>query len=401
MAKGHKHQHGHGHVHHAPAVQGGPAKKLPGKFDYGAFSKDLDLSPARSLEAVIAMTPEDMARASRPVTSAYNELLAVASSLEDVGYRRLMTECVAAPRVTFLEMYPRDDDRKKLFKEMVRLGFFNKEDHPDEVWPQGHLTPQTYLTAPSSHNDFYNAHPGGLAMTVAYNIRMADSYTHHYRQALGLPLNRDLPAAALCVHEYPKVWLYQWLADGSWLEEPRTVYDDTWHAHCIYVTAELMHRRFDSRIVLAMAAAHQLSALGASMDGKKVICNWVGLERVAHFIKAAALMAQVDPVEYGLLEKKGKDLVLPPVTGEQWVTHLADMNWPYTMGAAHLYTYPLLKQIAAEDYGLSGRDLNGRPFNQLKNYVWSQLGQIPFYEVWVREGEAAARKVVKRLVSKR
>ncbi len=181
------------------------SRALPGRFKYGAFSKHLDLPPPRRLDEIVAMTPEDMARASRIVTSAYNELLSVAASLEDVGYRRLMTECVASPRVTFLELYPSDADRTRLFKEMVRLGFFNKEDSADEVWPRGHLTPQTYLTAPSSHNDFYNAHPGGLAVTVAYNIRMADAYTHNYRQLLGLPLNRDLTAAALCVHEYPKV----------------------------------------------------------------------------------------------------------------------------------------------------------------------------------------------------
>ena len=373
---------------------------VPGKFKYSAFSKDLDLPTSRSLDEVVAMTPEDMARASRVVMAAYNELLQTAASLEDGGYRRLMTECLARPQVTFLEMYPRDDDRRKLFDEMVRLGFFNKEDSPEHVWPDGHMNPQTYLTAPSSHNDFYNAHPCGLAVTVAYNVRMADAYTENYRQMFGLPINRDLPAAALCVHEYPKVWLYQWLADGSWLEEPRTVYDDTWHAHCIYVTAELMYRRYDSRIVMAMAAAHQLSMLDASMDGRRVVCNWIGLERVAHFIKAAAVMAQVDPVDYGLLERKDGEMLLAPVPAEQWVTHLADMNWPYTMGAAHLYTWPLLQQVAKDDLGISGKDLNGRPFNQLKNYVWSQVGQIPLYEVLVREGFDAARATIRRLVSK-
>ncbi len=375
--------------------------RLPGRFAYSAFSKDLEPPERRSLAEVVAMTPEEMARASRLVTSAYDELLAVAASLEDRDYRRLMTECVAAPRVEFLEMYPTDADRRRLFKEMVRLGFFNREDDPDEVWPRGHLTPQTYLTAPSSHNDFYNAHPGGLAVTVAYNIRMAEAYTANYRQMCGLPINRDLPSAALCVHEYPKVWLYQWLADGSWLEEPRTVYDDTWHAHCIYVTAELMYRRFDSRIVMAMAAAHQLSALDARMDGKRVVCNWIGLERVGHFIKAAAVMAQVDPVDYGLLEKRNGKVVLAPVPAEQWVTHLADMNWPYAMGAAHLHTWPLLQQVAQADLGVSKRDLGGRPFNQLKNYVWSQLGQLALYEILVREGYKPARDTILRLVSKR
>lgn len=380
--------------HHAHG--GGP---LPGKFAYSQFSADLDLAPRRTLAEVVEMTPEQMSRASRLVMAAYNELLQVAASLEDGDYRRLMTECVAAPKVTFLELYPTEADRKRMFQEMVRLGFFNADDDHEHVWPAGHMTPQTYLTAPSSHNDFYNAHPGGLAVTVAYNIRMAEAYTSNYRQMFGLPINRDLPSAALCVHEYPKVWLYQWQHDGSWREEPRTVYDDTWHAHCIYVTAELMHRRCDARIVMAMAAAHQLGALDASMDGRRVVCNWVGEQRVAQFIKAAAALAQVDPVDYGLLDRRANgELYLAPVPAEQWVTHLADMNWPYTMGAAHLRTWPLLQQVAKDDLGLSDRDLAGRPFNQLKNYVWSQVGQIPLYEVLVREGFEAARGVVRRLV---
>ena len=372
---------------------------LPGKFAYAKFSKDLELTPQRRLEGVIAMSPEDMARSSLMVMGVYNELLRTAASLEDEGYRRLMTECITRPQVTFLEMYPSEGDRRRLFNEMVKLGFFNPADDPDYVWPSGHMSPQSYLTAPSSHNDFYNAHPGGLAVTVAFNIRMADAYTQNYRQVYGVPINRDVSVAGLLVHEYPKVWLYQWQKNGSWLEEPRTVYDDTWHAHCIYVTAELMHRRFDSRIVMAMAAAHQLSALGASMDGRKVVTNWVGLDRVTHFIKAAGILANVDPVDYGLLERKGSDVVLAPQPAEQWVTHLGDMNWPYAMGAAHLHTEPLLRRFAEDRLNVKSGDLKGRPFNQLKNYVWSQLGQITLYEILVREGEDAANKTLHRLVA--
>ena len=206
--------------------------------------QDLELAESRKLEEIIAMSPEQMAKASRLVMGIYNELLQTASSLEDQGYRELMRECITRPKITFLELHKSDQDRRRLFDEMVRRGFFNVEDDPDHVWPLGHLSPQTYLTAPSSHNDFYNAHPGGLAVTVAYNIRMADAYTENYRQMYGIPANRDLPVVSLLVHEYPKVWLYKWQEDGSWLEEPRTVYDDTWHAHCIYVTAELMYRRY-------------------------------------------------------------------------------------------------------------------------------------------------------------
>jgi hypothetical protein len=77
------------------------------------------------------------------------------------------------------------------------------------------------------------------------------------------------------------------------------------------------------------------------------------------------------------------------------------MNWPYAMGAAQLYTYPLLQQVARADMGMAENDLRARPFNQLKNYVWSQLGQITLYEIFVREGFEAARLVINRLVSKR
>lgn len=372
---------------------------LPGKFAYTAFSSDIELAPQLRLEEIVAMSPEEMARSSLMIMGIYNELLRTAASLEDEAYRRLMIECLTKPKITFLEMYPTDQDRRRLFDEMVKLGFFNAEDDPDHVWPRGHMTPQTYLTAPSSHNDFYNAHPGGLALTVAYNIRMADAYTQNYRQVYGVPINRDVSVVGLLVHEYPKVWLYQWQSDGTWLEEPRTVYDDTWHAHCIYVTAELMHRRFDSRIVMAMAAAHQLSFLNAHMDGRKVITNWMGLDRVAHFIKAAAVMANVDPVDYGLLEKRNGEVILAPQPAEQWVTHLADMNWPYTMGAAHLYTEPLLKSFAKRELRLTGHDLAEKPFNQLKNFVWSQLSQITLYEILVREGQEAAEKTLSRMVA--
>ena len=74
------------------------SRELPGRFEYNAFSKDLELAPQRKLAEVIEMTPEEMANASRLVTCAYNELLSVAASLEDAEYRRLMTEC-SPPRL--------------------------------------------------------------------------------------------------------------------------------------------------------------------------------------------------------------------------------------------------------------------------------------------------------------
>jgi hypothetical protein len=60
----------------------------------------------------------------------------------------------------------------------------------------------------------------------------------------------------------------------------------------------------------------------------------------------------------------------------------------------------MLQEIARTDYGLTERDLVGRPFNQFKNYVWSQLGQIALYEILIREGFDAARLTVTQLVAR-
>jgi hypothetical protein len=48
---------------------GGP---LPGRFAYSHFSTDLDLAAPRRLDEVVAMSPEDMARASRLVSGFTN-----------------------------------------------------------------------------------------------------------------------------------------------------------------------------------------------------------------------------------------------------------------------------------------------------------------------------------------
>ena len=260
------------------------------------------------------MTPGDiLANASRLVSAAYNELLQVAASLENSSYRRLMTECIAAPKVTFtFEKYPSEADRYKLFAEMVKLGFFNSQDSPEHVWPDGHMQPQSYLTAPSSHNDFYNAHPGGLAVTVAYNIRD------------GRSLHQQLPADVWCAYKIaiclrrlyvstniPRCGSTNGSPTGLGLRS-RVPSMTILGTRTAFTLLQNLSPSPGCSIVMAMAAAHQLSALEASMDGHRVVCKWHGLDRVAHFIKAAAVMAQVDPVDYGLLES---------VKGRRWCWH--------------------------------------------------------------------------------
>ena len=191
-------------THPSPSAAAG----LPGPFKYSAFSQDLDAARRqRPLEEIVVLDAgATMARASRLVTSAYNELLVRGG--QPGGRRlspaddRMRRDAAESPSSSCIPARRRP-------AEAVRARWSGSasstsEDNPDEVWPRGHMTPQTYLTAPSSHNDFYNAHPGGLAVTVAYNIRMADAYTENYRQMYGLADQPRPAGGSLCVHEYPE-----------------------------------------------------------------------------------------------------------------------------------------------------------------------------------------------------
>lgn len=384
----------------SPAV----AAQMPGLYNYTGFSKQLAVPEALSLSQVEAMTPLEIANSSSLIRGVYEELHQVASSLEKTEYRAIMTEILTRPRMTWLsDLYPTDADRKAIFDEMVGHGYFVAEDNADYVFPPGHDKIQTMLTSPQSHNDWYGSHSGGMALVVAFNIRIADAHTEHYRQVYGVPVNRDISACALGIHEYPKSWFHSWKPDGSYNEEPRSLYGLTFHTHASYVTAELMHRNMDSALTMAVAAAHATGSIAVENNGRHTGVTLTGPAAVADIIHAAAVLAQKDPVEYGLLKAKaGGGYELAVLPAEQWVTHLGDMNWPYTLGSAHPVTHALLKMMAEKDYGIPAADLQSfpyvRPFNQLKNYVWAQLGEITLYEVIQREGTEAARALVKRLV---
>lgn len=206
--------------------------------------------------------------------------------------------------------------------ELAALGYFSADDDVDVLFPADAASPQPYISAPQSHEDWYNCHPGGMSVTCAVNARLSEYHTALYQHRYGVPVNRDLAVAALCIHEYPKAWLYAWQRDASYLIEPCS-FEGNMHTHDVYVVAEMLHRDAPPELVVAVG--------------------------------------------------------------------------PYTSGAAHKYTWPLLVELCGE-YGIDGPDT--REFRQLKNYVLAQVGQIALYETFVRDGADAARDVVRALVSR-
>ncbi|THB71073.1 MAG: metal-dependent phosphohydrolase, partial [Desulfovibrio sp.] len=136
---------------------------------------------------------------------------------------------------------------------------------------------------------------------------------------------------------------------------------------------------------VAQACAHNHPGFSNDEEGP---VRWIG---------AAAVLLGKDPVAEGWLNSDGETLPQPR-TMENFVCHLGDHDWVLTVPAAK-WTIPLMQEIAMEHYGLSETDVEGKPFNQLRNYVFSQATIMSLYELYVTQGKDALTRTVLSIVA--
>lgn len=192
--------------------------------------------------------------------------------------------------------------------------------------------PQTFFSAPGGAFGGHHSYPGGLVIHEAANetsaLRLADSYRRVYGHSgadgfpaiapakagakAGIYIDQDLIIAAPIWHDWAKTMVFQWNADGTEFQElnfggnSRTdnygkAGNSATGAHHILSAAEAIKRGLSPEFVITQLSAHSAPTLG---NGFKVV-NW---------IRAAAIVAQVDPVARGFLyrDEEGR-LRLPPV----------------------------------------------------------------------------------------
>ena len=116
-----------------------------------------------------------------------------------------------------------------------------------------------------------------------------------------------------------------------------------------------------------------------------------------NWITAAAILNGRDPVAEGLLAPGGKTLPLPRRM-ENFVCHLGDHDWVLSVPAAQ-WVIPVMKEVAVSTYGMSLNDLTGKPFHQLRNYVFSQSSIMNLYEVYSNRGKDALASTVTSIVT--
>ena len=217
--------------------------------------------------------------------------------------------------------------------------------------------------------------------------------------------------AAPIWHDWAKTIVFQWNADGSEFPELNFAGNgktDAWGApgssktggHHIIGVAEAMARGFSPEQIITHAAAH-----GAPNAGNEFA--------VVNFIRAAAILANVDPIAKGYLKADATNrLRLAPVrkTGSvdiqaslpnqpnmlyEYVLHnLSDADYPYT-GTASVQSDLLLKLLASK-FGYDSADAT-RFNTRFRNIVLSHLGAERVLTLYANGGIEAVEKEIGKL----
>jgi len=285
--------------------------------------------------------------------------------------------------------------------------------------------PQLFFSAPGSSYGGHHGHPGGLPVHEAFNERSSLSLAGNYRAVYGraahddgedhdflrhsgLAVSHDVIVAAPIWHDWAKTIVFQWNADGSEFKEfsfggngatdgfGGTPGDSRTGGHHILGVAEAMLRGLPPDLVIAQASAHSTPTNG---NEYKVV-NW---------LRAAALVARIDPVAKGYLAqlpdrtyrlpalRRLGEVALPAANGNflpEYVIHnLSDADFTLT-GPTMAGVLEVLKALAPR-YGFTvpaaGQDPTTYNWGY-RNRVLAQLASERLFFVYANNGVAGVER---------
>lgn len=233
--------------------------------------------------------------------------------------------------------------------------------------------PMPEYAAPGGATFGHHSYPGGLMIHEVFNSVSSMNLANGYRRVYGtstssgtpvaasqdVPLeepssdifiSQDLMVAAPIWHDWAKSMVFQWTAEGTEFTElsfggnGRT---DAWGAagdsrtgaHHIITIAEMMKRGLAPELVITMASAHSNPTSG---NEYKVV-NW---------LRAASILAQIDPVAQGFLytDAQGR-LRLPQLRQLGGVDLLAGSS---SLSHTNTLAEYVLHNISDSDFTLTG-----------------------------------------------
>lgn len=356
----------------------------------GAAALPLFAEPARALDAVqrVAQTEGDElvvphglrapnARAagiaaSSPFVRA--QMAAIKRLCASIGNATLRDDVHALlndPTPRYVQRYADERARTELRDALAREEFVAADAPVEGLFPaSGGGLAQPFWSAPGSDDAGHHGYPGGLCVHELFNARMGEQfaqvYDRQYFDARGV-VDRDVAIAAALYHDVMKTVVFQYRSDGTFLPELTIAGTG---AHHTLSAAEAILRGRDARFVTVLLSAHAAPSLG---DEKKVV-RWC---------RAAAIIAGVDPVAFGLVRKMFDEYTLAhPAPIEAFVNHLSDHDYVLSIHAAR-EVKPRLAVLQPD------------PWWTLR--VLSHTSAIALYHELTR-GDAAFRRAIARVV---
>jgi hypothetical protein len=300
--------------------------------------------------------------------------------------------------------------------------------------------PQKFFSAPGSTSVFgHHSYPGGLPIHESNNetadVHLAKEYREIYGNGGhgGFPtvdpddvqgfaghdgdsdvseifINEDLIIGAPLWHDWAKPMVFQWNANGTEFTELNfggtgtsdglggSAGDSRTGGHHIITIAEEMARGLSPEFVITQACAHSAPTSG---NEYKVV-NW---------LRAGAIIAQIDPVANGYLttdasgnfrlpalRQLGNDVNLVAagqtnVLAEYTLHNLSDADFTYSGPAVDIDNV-ILAEIAPE-FGYNSTDANY--FTNFRNPVFSFFSAERLTIIYSEKGTDGVRQEVKKL----
>lgn len=327
----------------------------------------------RTVADILHMSDVQIAKESVVVQSAHRVIVEAAKQIRDNSLRSTVLAILDNPAPTIAKNNEKDI-LSRLQKENL-IDTARKEVFPPVKNPE--QSPQPFWSAPGSGYASHHAYPGGLVTHTALNVVSAQALVKNYMDVNGLTLDYDAAVGGEILHDLHKPWVFAWQDDHSCRKEQLLAATGEHHVLSI---AESIARKVPVQVVVAQACAHEHPATPA---GEKLVVGW---------IKAASIIAGIDPIKAGLLDKSGNTLPLPRRI-EGWVVHLADHDFVISTSACR-WTAAALEKLAKENYGLS----DVQQLNSFRNYVMANLTAMRLYGILSSQGKKAFANEVARVV---
>lgn len=252
--------------------------------------------------------------------------------------------------------------------------------------------PQRFAAAPGGTMNGHHSWPGGLALHTAMNARLGLAIADAFARQSGVAPRRATIAAAALWHDWAKTIVFQWQADGREFDEISA--GGTGHGdgdtpvHHILGLAEAMARGLPADQIIVQACAH-----GTPFDGNA--------DKVIHWLRAAAIIARVDPVARGMLVRAGERWALAGGAGPapRWRTEClihfqSDQNFVETVGDAQTAD-AILTQVGAAFTEAAPDSAAWRW--RYRHVALARLGATRIVQRWQAGGAAAVRADLARL----